>query len=557
MKYLKISALICGGALALSLNFAPAQAAPATMNASALAATQNNNALASTQWLLVSPNYAGLEQKPTLQFDDNRLSASVGLNRMGGSYIIDGSKLTFSPLFSTKMAGPPALMNAETKYAKALQSASGFELSPDGKILTLRGSQTLTFARANPVQNNQLAGTEWMATMPGTRIIVNGKTALLKFTDKSINASAGLNQLNGQYQTAASKINITGLASTKMAGPTALMNAENALIEALSGATNYEISPDGQTLTLRGKQTLTFTRLFYDAALTNPLALTRWELTSPKYAGIEKAPTLKFDKDTLGASVGLNGMGASYKIDGDKISLEQFISTMMAGPPALMRAEDAYKKALGGARTFEISRDGKTLTLRGQSTLVFASAGAVPTGFMPTETKIINVEPQLGPEFDGDKTPKYLQLEDLSQGVSWGHFTEPQILGFDYQPGNRYQLRVQVERDAQSGAKQLRLLEVFSQHYVATSPLGAGEKIWEVAPTKVDCVGMMPMKCLQVREVGGDWQNFMAPIEGFDWVEGSRYRLQIKVSQVANPPADGSSLKYQLVRVLDKMPVTY
>ena len=130
-------------------------------------------------------------------------------------------------------------------------------------------------------------------------------------------------------------------------------------------------------------------------------------------------------------------------------------------------------------------------------------------------------------------------------------------MGFDYQPGNRYQLRVQVERDARSGEKQLRLLEVFSQHYVGDAKLNAGDKILEVAPTKVDCVGVAPMKCLQVREVGGPWQTFYAPIQGFDFQEGWRYRLQVNESKIANPPADGSSLRYQLVRVLDKMPVTY
>ena len=560
MKQLKISALICGGALALSLPFAPVLAAPATPNAPMNAPTtmpaMQNNVLAGTQWQLISPKYAGLENAPTLRFDEDRLSASVGLNQMGGNYVIDGSKLTFSPLFSTKMAGPPALMQAETRYAGALDKIRGFEISRDGKTLTLRGAQILTFERVNPMQNNPLAGT-WMATVAGMPGVVTNKSAVLKFTDKTIRVSVGLNKINGQYTTAGSKINITGLASTKMAGPPALMQRENALINALSGATDYQISPDGQTLTLRGKETLTYSRLLLDAALTDPLAQTQWELMAPTYAGLDKKPTLKFDKDNLGASVGLNGMGAGYQVDGDKITLQQFISTMMAGPPALMQAEDAYKKALAGARNFSVSPDGKTLTLRGDTTLTFASTGAVPTGWVPTETKIINVAPQLGPEFDGDQTPKYLQLEDLSQGASWGRFTEPRILGFDPQPGNRYQLRVQVERDAQSGEKQLRLLEVFSQHYAATSPLGAGEKILEVAPTKVDCVGMMPMKCLQVREVGGDWRNFFAPIEGFDWVEGSRYRLQVKVSQIANPPADGSSLRYQLVRVLDKMPVTY
>ncbi len=440
MKKINIPALICGGALALSLNFVPGRAdepnAPASMNIG-----QVNRTLAGTQWQLTSPTYAGLTDKPTLNFDDARISASVGLNRMGGSFSVNGQNIKFDQLFSTKMAGPPALMNAENDYIRALE-----------------------------------------------------------------------------------------------------------------GATDYEISPDGNMLTLRGKQILTFSRLTMQ---TNPLAATNWEMTDPTYAGLDKNPTLKFTDKAIGASVGLNVMGGGYKIDGSKIEFEQLISTMMAGPPALMNAESQYSKALAGVKSFEISPDGQTLTLRGAQNLTFKLSGRTAQGFVPTETKIINVAPQLGADFDGDKTPKYLQLEDLSEGVSWGKFTEEQIIGFDYQPGNRYQLRVQVERDANSGEKQLRLLEVFSQHYMGDAKLNAGDKILEVAPTKVDCVGAFPMKCLQVREVGGQWQTFYAPIEGFNFEEGSRYRLQVNVSHVANPPADGSSLRYQLVRVLDKMPVTY
>ena len=443
MKTFPFSTLFCGGALALSLCFAPARAAEPTQGAPTLAApTKLANVLAATRWQLTSPVYAGLQNKPTLRFDNASLGASVGLNLIGGGYQIDGTTIKVSPLRSTRKAGPPALMRAETQYSRALQNVRTFELSRDGQTLTLRGQQTLTFQRAN-------------------------------------------------------------------------------------------------------------------AAQTNPLAGTKWQLTAPVYAGAKEKPTLNLSDDNLGASVGLNVMGASYKIVGSNLKLEQFIGTLMAGPPELMRAEDAYKKALTSVRSYQIAPDGQTLTLRGDQVLTFARVGQTKAGFVATATKIINVAPVLGPQPGGDKTPKYLQLEDLSVGENRGRFTAPEILGFDFQPGNRYQLRVQIERDAQTDAERLRLLEVFSQRYVATAKLGADDVILEVAPTKADCVGVAPMKCLLVRQNGGDWRNFYAPIEGFDWVEGSRYRLQVKVSKIANPPADASSIRYQLVRVLDKMPVTY
>jgi hypothetical protein len=89
------------------------------------------------------------------------------------------------------------------------------------------------------------------------------------------------------------------------------------------------------------------------------------------------------------------------------------------------------------------------------------------------------------------------------------------------------------------------------------SALQANEKILEVAPTKVDCSGVGKMRCLQVREVGGEWRVLSAPIIGFDFQEGWRYRLQVAVTKIENPPADASDVRYTVVRLLDKMPVTY
>ncbi|SFC61857.1 Heat shock protein HslJ [Polaromonas sp. OV174] len=291
------------------------------------------------------------------------------------------------------------------------------------------------------------------------------------------------------------------------------------------------------------------------ASANSALAWTQWELISPEYAGLEQRAFLKFTDLRLNASVGLNSIGGSYTLDGKKITINHLFSTRMAGPASLMKAEDLYSQALQSVRSFDVSADGKNLSLRGESTLSFRLTGHTPQGFVATESKIINVAPQLGPELDGDKTPKYLQLEDLSQGSSWGRFSEASIEGFDYVPGYRYQMRVVVERNARTNEKRLRLLEVFSQQWMQSTKLEANHKILEVAPTKVNCVGVAPMQCLQVREAGGQWTNFHAPIEGFNFQEGWRYRLQVAVEPVQNPPADASSLRYTLVRILDKLPV--
>ncbi len=281
------------------------------------------------------------------------------------------------------------------------------------------------------------------------------------------------------------------------------------------------------------------------------LAWTEWELVSPTYAGLEKPPFLKFSDDKLSASVGLNSIGGTYALKGRAISVTYLLSTRMAGPQPLMTAEDRYSKALQSARSYELSADGKRLTLRGDQTLIFRLTARTPRGFVASETKIVNVAPQLGPSLDGDKTPKYLQLEDLSEGVSWGRFSEAKIEGFRFVPGYRFQMRVLVERDARSGEKRLRLLEVFSQHWMPAAKLEANHKILEVAPTKVRQGGR---EFLQVREVAGRWMTLRQPINGFSFQDGWRYRLQVAVTPGKNPSA---ALNYRLVRVLDMMPVTF
>ncbi len=78
-------------------------------------------------------------------------------------------------------------------------------------------------------------------------------------------------------------------------------------------------------------------------------------------------------------------------------------------------------------------------------------------------------------------------------------------------------------------------------------------KIIYVADTKVDCSGVAPQKCLQIKENEDDeWSYFYSDIEGFDYQSGYSYKLKVEVSKIENPPADASSEKYILIEVLEK-----
>ena len=63
-----------------------------------------------------------------------------------------------------------------------------------------------------------------------------------------------------------------------------------------------------------------------------------------------------------------------------------------------------------------------------------------------------------------------------------------------------------------------------------------------------------PVECMLVMEDGVDqtWRKMsLSGIEWFTYEKGHRYKLRAKKTILANPPADGSAWKYELVEVLE------
>ena len=83
------------------------------------------------------------------------------------------------------------------------------------------------------------------------------------------------------------------------------------------------------------------------------------------------------------------------------------------------------------------------------------------------------------------------------------------------------------------------------------------QKTLFVGPNLVDCVGVAPQKCMQVKDNPEDpWKLFYDQIEGFEYQEGYLYELKVSQSTVANPPADSSSLKLKLEEIVSQTEVT-
>jgi hypothetical protein len=107
----------------------------------------------------------------------------------------------------------------------------------------------------------------------------------------------------------------------------------------------------------------------------------------------------------------------------------------------------------------------------------------------------------------------------------------------------------------QPAASGTSLAEAASSSLPAASGSAAApqERLF-VDSRKVDCEGGAgPMKCLRVRSSeSADWTLFYESVEGFSFEEGFGYELLVERSSVANPPADGSSVRYRLISVVKK-----
>lgn len=68
----------------------------------------------------------------------------------------------------------------------------------------------------------------------------------------------------------------------------------------------------------------------------------------------------------------------------------------------------------------------------------------------------------------------------------------------------------------------------------------------------------IPVECMLVREDGEkEYLHLdLYSVKGFEYEKGYEYKLLVKKTTLANPPADGSSYVYELVRIVMKKEVS-
>ena len=140
--------------------------------------------LGGSEWHLVSMGRVGAESsivpgtKITLMFgNDGRVSGSGGCNNYGGNYRVEGDRITFSQLFSTRRACTNTDANRqEASYLSALEASNRFRLSERRLTIYYDGGRSvLEFASDAPEEIGTTGGDDPLSALNAYYEAINSK----------------------------------------------------------------------------------------------------------------------------------------------------------------------------------------------------------------------------------------------------------------------------------------------------------------------------------------------------------------------------------------------
>jgi len=85
------------------------------------------------------------------------------------------------------------------------------------------------------------------------------------------------------------------------------------------------------------------------------------------------------------------------------------------------------------------------------------------------------------------------------------------------------------------------------------TPVTDGGKVLYVDNKLVDCFGVVPQTCMRVKgSESADWELLYQGLDGFEYEAGYSYKLLVKTTHIKNPPQDASSIRYELIKIIEK-----
>lgn len=228
----------------------------ALITASVASALAQGERIGTRQWKLVQ--VAGINvtasSKAYLELNTNegKFTGNAGCNRMFGSVDVQGQRIAFSGVGTTKMACvDPSATKVETAFVRALAKADRFKVQADRLDLYDRN---LIVARLKaPTKHSpddggarpDLTRMKWMLeAIRGATVAKAGQSAFLVFDEEkgSAGGNSSCNVFGGSYSADRTTIAITDVVSTMRACvENNRMRIEREFLDGLRDANRYEI----------------------------------------------------------------------------------------------------------------------------------------------------------------------------------------------------------------------------------------------------------------------------------------------------------------------------
>ncbi|MBI5088679.1 MAG: META domain-containing protein [Actinobacteria bacterium] len=212
-----------------------------------------------------------------------------------------------------------------------------------------------------------LDGRSFLSTGATGFEIVSGSVIRLAFSDGTVSASAGCNQMGGAYRLTDGRLHVDSLSMTEMGCEQALMDQDARLADLLTADPGLTL--DGDTLMLTAEAGVTVTFLDREVADPDrPLEATRWvvdtvidgDAASSIPAGAVASITIADGRASVQA--GCNTGSASVEIGDGTITFGPLMLTRMACDEAKMALERSGTATIDGQQaTYRIEAARLTL----------------------------------------------------------------------------------------------------------------------------------------------------------------------------------------------------
>lgn len=446
------------------------------------------------------------------------------------------------------------------------------------------------------IMAEDIEGTSWtLSSIDGVDV---DEELTLDISEGTLSGYDGCNQFGGTYTVVDGALNIGDdfVVTEQLCPDEEVMALGRQYINSLTSAAALAIDDDTLTVETDSGE------LIFVPAVDAELLNTQWRLSglgdgdAIVTTGLDENIFFVLDGETISGSGGCNAFGGTLVIEGESISVGDIESTQEAcEDEEVNQRELAFFTMLDNVTRYEVSRD--TLNLYDAQDALLASLTVaddadvvIEDDEVVEEETAVQVDPTLLDDIiwslvyivvGGDAlvpvpdnaNPNLIFADGAVSGnAGCNQFNGPVVIEDESIDFGALAL-TQVACDAELTALETAVvdllenaatysvedgtLELFNADGLPLALFSAAEQLTLfVGPELVDCVGVAPQQCFQVREdIELDYELLYEPIAGFEFEPGFEYEIVVNVTEVIDPPADASTLAYKLVEIVDQQPV--